>query len=120
MPLHPQVQVMLDQLSAAGMPDLTALPPAAVRQVYAQMSLPRSQVDVASVSDRTLPGPAGAVPVRVYAARAGKAEPALVYFHGGGFVIGNLDTHDGTCRALANAAGCTVVSVDYRLAPEHR
>jgi acetyl esterase len=119
MPLHPQAQALLDQLAAAGEVDLTQLPPPAVREVYAQMSLARSPAPVATVSDRSFPGPAGEVPLRIYRPEDGP-RPALVYFHGGGFVIGNLDTHDGTCRALANASGCTVVSVDYRLAPEHR
>jgi acetyl esterase len=119
MPLHPQSQALLDQLAAAGDVDLTQLPPAAVREVYAQMSLARSPAPVASVADRSFPGPGGDVSLRIYRPQDGP-RPALVYFHGGGFVIGNLDTHDGTCRALANASGCTVVSVDYRLAPEHR
>jgi acetyl esterase len=76
--------------------------------------------EVARVENRTLPGPAGEIPVRIYAPSERRGLPALVYFHGGGFVIGGLDTHDGTCRSLANAIGCTVVSVDYRLAPEHK
>jgi acetyl esterase len=70
--------------------------------------------------DRTVPGAAGAISVRIYTPAGSTPFPVLVYLHGGGWVIGNLDTHDGTCRALANAAGCVIVSVDYRLAPEHR
>jgi len=119
MSLHPQAQALLDQLAAAGEVDLTQLPPPAVRDVYAQMSLARSPAPVASVSDRSIPGPGGPLGLRIYRPAAGP-RPALVYFHGGGFVIGSLETHDGTCRALANASGCTIVSVDYRLAPEHR
>jgi acetyl esterase len=75
---------------------------------------------VGTVSDRTVPGPSGPVPVRVYAATANDSLPVLVYFHGGGWVIGDLDSYDATCRALTNAAGCVLVSVDYRLAPEHK
>jgi acetyl esterase len=119
MSLHPQAQALLDQLAAAGEVDLTQLPPPAVRDVYAQMSLARSPAPVASVSDRSIRGPGGPLGLRIYRPAAGP-RPALVYFHGGGFVIGSLETHDGTCRALANASGCTIVSVDYRLAPEHR
>lgn len=120
MPLHPQTRALLDQFAAAGGFDATQLPVPAVRELYAQMSVGRDVPAVASVVDRSVPGPAGDIPVRVYAPVAGRARPAIVYFHGGGFVIGSLDSHDGTCRALANASGCAVVSVDYRLAPEHR
>lgn len=72
------------------------------------------------VSDRRIPGPAGDIPVRIYR-RFGLAEgaPAIVYLHGGGWATGDLDTHDGTCRLLADESDCVVVAVDYRLAPEH-
>ncbi|HZR14591.1 MAG TPA: alpha/beta hydrolase [Acidimicrobiia bacterium] len=76
---------------------------------------------VAVVYDRTIPGPDGDVPVRVYRpVEGGDPLPVVVYFHGGGWVICDLDTHDGTCRALANGVNAVVVSVDYRLAPEHK
>jgi acetyl esterase len=78
---------------------------------------------VAVVRDLTAPGPHGPMKLRLYrgtGTREGDSLPALVYLHGGGWVIGDLDTHDGVCRALANAARCAVVSVDYRLAPEHK
>ncbi len=73
------------------------------------------------VEDRTIPGPAGPVAVRIYwpPAHDGAASPVVLFFHGGGFVVGDLDTHDGTARQHAAAAGAVVVSVDYRLAPEH-
>lgn len=73
------------------------------------------------VEDREIPGPAGALPIRLYAPPgAGDAlSPGLVFFHGGGWVAGSLDTHDGLCRRLCEAAGCRIVSLDYRLAPEH-
>jgi len=120
MPLHPQTQALLDEFAKAGAVDLTQLPPAALRQVYAQMSAARTQVPVGSVADRTIPGPAGAIRVRIYTPAKDASGAGVVYYHGGGFVIGDLETHDGTCRALANASGATVVSVDYRLAPEHK
>jgi acetyl esterase len=75
-------------------------------------------VDV--VEDRHLPGPAGDIPVRVYDPVPGETSPVVTYFHGGGFVFMNIDTHDRVCRRLANEANAVVVSVDYRLAPEHR
>jgi len=75
------------------------------------------------VEDRTIDGPAGGVPIRIYwpatESVPGAAAPVLVYFHGGGFVMGDLDTHDGSCRQHAVGADTIVVSVDYRLAPEH-
>ena len=73
---------------------------------------------VARVEDRRVPGSVGEIPVRIYTPEGSAPFPVLVYFHGGGWVIGNLDTHDAVCRLLANRAGCLVVSVDYRLAPE--
>ena len=91
------------------------------RAVAKQLPRPAEVEAVASVEDRTVPGPAGAVPVRVYRpSDDGAARPGVVYFHGGGFVICDLDTHDGACRRMANAVDAVVVSVDYRLAPEHR
>jgi acetyl esterase len=72
------------------------------------------------VTERRIPGPAGDIPVRIYR-RMGRPEPvpAIVYLHGGGWVVGDLDSHDGTCRLLAHESECVVVAVDYRLAPEH-
>ncbi|MFN8185084.1 MAG: alpha/beta hydrolase fold domain-containing protein [Candidatus Nanopelagicales bacterium] len=82
------------------------------------LMLPRLQG--VRVLDRTVPGPAGAIPVRVYRShRTVGPAPVIVYFHGGGWVVGDLETHDGSCRMLARHSGCVVVSVDYRLAPEH-
>ena len=75
---------------------------------------------VAKIENRTIPGPAQPVPVRVYWPETGRRLPVLVYFHGGGWVIGTLDQVDAQCRALANGAQCVVVNVDYRLAPEHK
>ncbi len=75
---------------------------------------------VAKVEDLKVPGPAGPIPVRVYWPSTEPGLPVIAFFHGGGFVIGNCDTHDGTARALANRAGAVLLSVDYRLAPEDR
>jgi acetyl esterase len=76
--------------------------------------------DVGSIVEQTLPGPGGPIRLRIYEPAGARPFPVLVYFHGGGWVIGSLDTHDGVCRALAARAPCIVVAVDYRLAPEHR
>ncbi|MCB0167832.1 MAG: alpha/beta hydrolase [Anaerolineae bacterium] len=76
---------------------------------------------VAHIEDRLIPGPAGELPIRIYMPDDSSAPlPVLVFFHGGGWVTGNIDTHDPLCRSLAKRAGCLVVSVDYRLAPEHK
>jgi acetyl esterase len=121
MPLDPQARFVLDQLAVQGGFDLTALSPAEARDAFEKMRLPLPVEPVARVENRSIPGPAGAIPVRVYAADGiATPAPALVYFHGGGWVIGSLETHDPFCRALANRTGAVVVSVDYRLAPEAR
>ncbi|GAC1632102.1 MAG: alpha/beta hydrolase [Nevskia sp.] len=122
MPLHPQIQGLLQNLAAAGAPAFSANPPAVTRQVFAGLvaSLPPSTAVIASVADRNLPGPAGPIPVRVYTPAGAGPHPLLMYFHGGGYVFGDLETHDASCRDLCAGAGTVVVAVDYRLAPEHK
>jgi acetyl esterase len=122
MPLHPEVSAFLELLAATGLRPVNELPvPEARERMRAGVALFGGDTEpVASVDDRTLPGPAGPIPIRVYnpAPEAGPL-PILAYFHGGGWVVCDLDTHDNPCRVLANRSGCIVVSVDYRLAPEH-
>jgi acetyl esterase len=120
MAVEPQVQVVLDQLAAAGGPALADLSPTEARQLYKMMgALDGGPEPVPDVRDDLLAGPAGPVPVRVY--RPEHAPTGLfVWFHGGGWVIGDLDTADAQCRRIVNRSGAVVVSVDYRLAPEHR
>ena len=121
MPIDPQAQAFLDQLNALGAQPLSSMPVADARKAMdALASLRVDPAPVRSAVDRRVPGPAGEVPVRIYTPNAPAPLPLLVYFHGGGWVLGGLDTHDGTCRELANGTGCVVVSVDYRLAPEHK
>jgi acetyl esterase len=122
MPLDPQAQTYLEQMAALHMPPLNTLPPEVIRRgIAAQVASTEIEVEpVARVENRTIPGPAGEIPVRIYTPEGDGPFPVLVYFHGGGWVICTLDTHDGQCRSLANGAGCVVVSVDYRLAPEHK
>ncbi len=102
-----------------GAPDLSTLDPEEARTMFAELRVGESTAEVGDVTDRTIPGPGGELPVRVYEPASEGPHPALVYFHGGGWVVGNLDTHDSVCRHLTDAADCAVVSVDYRLAPEH-
>jgi acetyl esterase len=91
------------------------------RELARQLPRPADVEPIAAVEDRGVPGPDGEIAVRVYRPAADRGpRPGVVYFHGGGFVICDLDSHDGACRRLANAVGAVVVSVDYRLAPEHR
>jgi acetyl esterase len=109
----------LDQIAAQGGMDLSALSPAEARTAFDAMRVPLPGEPVLRIESRTIPGPAGAIPVRVYAnSTTAERAPAIAFFHGGGWVIGSLDTHDNFCRALANRTGSVVVSVAYRLAPE--
>lgn len=123
--IDPDAQRAVDIILAARRPPLETLPVAEARIVFQAgraVFVPDPE-DVAEVRDISAPGPAGPIPLRLYRGiGAGKdtAQPALVYFHGGGWVVGNLDSHDTVCRSLANSAHCIVVSVDYRLAPEHK
>ncbi len=120
MPVTPEVQSILDFIAAAEGPPREELDPAELRQGYAALSMVESRPEMASVTDHLVPGPGGDVPVRVYVPTGEPGpRPVLVYFHGGGWVIGSVDTHDGTVRAVAAGSGVTVVSVDYRLAPEN-
>lgn len=119
MTVNPQAQVVLDQLAALDTPPIHLQEPQAVREAN-RLPPVIPGADMAAVEDRAVPGPAGDIPVRVYRAVEGDSLPLLVWYHGGGWVIGDLDTADVTCRELAARAGCVLVSVDYRLAPEHR
>jgi acetyl esterase len=120
MALHPQCKSFLDMLAAAGGPGLHELPLDEARRVpYQMIELGGPEEAVARLDTRVIPGPVE-IPIRVYRPTLAPDLPALLFFHGGGFVICNLDTHDRLCRMLANASGSIVVSVDYRLAPEHK
>ena len=120
MPLDPLAKQFLDQFAASGMPPIDSMTPVDARVATETMLCAIADVpDVASVQDRRIPGPAGEIPIRVYAPESRVPQPILVYFHGGGFVIGNLASHDPLCRLLAARIPAIVVAVDYRLAPEH-
>ena len=122
MSLDPQARSLLDQLAAQGVPPVSSMSLAdsrALMEVSAAFLGPLPAV--ARVVDRTVPGPGGPIRVRItYPAGSGPGLlPALVYFHGGGWVVGSIESHDGLCRGLTAGAGVAVVSVEYRLAPEH-
>ena len=119
MPLTPETQAILQ--ARAGAPALHTLPLAEARAASAAGRIqPQTPEPVARIEDLSLPGPAGEIPVRLYSPAPDAQLPALVYFHGGGWVFGDLDSHDPLCRALANRAHAVIVSVHYRRAPEHK
>jgi acetyl esterase len=124
MPLDPLVKAFLDQASAMPRPKMWDMPLSMSRHSFAQMMtmMGPHDVPVGKIQNITIPGPAGDIRARVYAPIAGGGEslPAMVFFHGGGFVVGDLDTHDGLCRLIAHEGGFVVVAVDYRLAPENK
>ena len=121
MTLHPQAQTLIDLSEKAELPAIQTLSVDDARGLYdLRASGLDAEPNVGEVSNRTIPGPAGDIPIRVYRpVDAGDSTPCLVFFHGGGWVIGTIDTHDLACRALTEATNATVVSVEYRLAPEH-
>lgn len=123
MPLDPEIKALLDQMAGMAV-DFSEVTPDGFRQAMKMIvALDGTPDAVASVEDASAEGPSGAIPLRVYRPADNVAGPSgvpiLVWYHGGGWVIGDLDTADATCRKLANRAGAIVVSVDYRLAPEH-
>jgi acetyl esterase len=120
MALDPQAKFLLEQMEAAGAPPMSSLPPEEARMTTDFSQLAGTPEEVAKIENRTFPGPAGEIPVRIYTPEGEGPFPALVYYHGGGWVIGDLETVDVPSRMLANRANCVVVSVDYRLAPEHK
>lgn len=120
--LDPTLQLMLSGLRAAGLDGLVIDEDLAASRAYmreATSDLPGPQIHV-EVDEMTLPGPAGAIKARHYRPPGGSVAPLLVFYHGGGWVLGDLDTHDSICRLTCRDAGIHVLSIDYRLAPEHR
>lgn len=122
MPLDPQVRKMLDDMKALGIkPNHQLTVQEARENMLARVSSYAGEpIEVATVEDRFIPGPGGELMIRLYRPDRAGTLPALIYFHGGGWVIGSVETHDHVCRALANDAGCLVASVEYRRAPEHK
>jgi acetyl esterase len=122
MQLDTNARLLLDMVAASGEPKLWDLTPPEARQKVVELTrMVECKEAIGKIEDRTLPGPAGPLPYRVYTPVAANDEPSggVVFFHGGAWALGNLDTYDCLCRILANESGCRLVSVDYRLAPEH-
>lgn len=121
--LDPDVLLVLDMIRLAGRPPFEQLTPAEAREAYmkSRAILQPEPEPVAEARDLAAPGPHGPIPLRLYRPQGGAAPlPGLIYYHGGGWLLGGLDSHDVVCRRFANAARCVVVSVDYRMAPEHK
>jgi acetyl esterase len=124
MSLDPDNQQVLDMIKEAGRPPVNELQPEEARRMYraSRGALQPELPDMAELRDLSAPGSAGDIPLRLYRGMGTKPGPlpVLVFYHGGGYVIGDLDTHDYVCRKIANVAQCCVIAVDYRLAPEHK
>ncbi len=120
MPLLSEYRALLDQLAEADAPPLTDMPISAARAMFRVAQPTRPDIVVASVTDRTIEGRNGSIPIRIYTPPGTGPFPITMMFHGGGWVIGDLETVDAQSRQVCNQVGCVVVAVDYRLAPEHR
>lgn len=121
MPLDPQAQKVVDALAALNLKPFKDSTPAEARESMRSRTAALGPFEeVAAVADHRVPVTGGEITVRVYRPAGVGPHPALVFYHGGGWVIGDLYTHDGICRSIVNAAGCAVASVDYRLAPEFK
>lgn len=122
--LDPQVAMLLQMQAAAGAQPMESFEPDALREAFSVQSklTAAPPVEMASVEDRLIPGDESDIPIRIYRPHSETIGllPVLVFYHGGGWVICDLDTHDDACRSLAAEGDCMVVSVDYRLAPEHK
>lgn len=120
--LDPGVRALLEKDALEEAVEFWAVPLAEARRLAVEGLKPVEGVPetVARIEDRKIAGPAGEIPVRIYTPEDAAPRPAMVYFHGGGWVLCDLDTHDVVCRAISRRAGAVVVAVDYRLAPEHK
>jgi acetyl esterase len=123
-PLDPVARKLLDEVAASGRPNAHLLPVAQARANFESLFAGLGAVeDVAAVDEHSIPVDGATIPARSYrpvGSRAGEPLPLVVYFHGGGWLLGSIDSHDGICRSLANASGAIVLNVGYRLAPEAR
>jgi acetyl esterase len=123
MTINPDAAKVVELIIASGRPPYPTIGHVAAREIFvaSRAILQPDPSPVAEVHDLAATGPAGLIPLRLYrgiGTDTKSPQPTLIYYHGGGWVLGNLDSHDGVCRDIANAAQCTVISVDYRLAPE--
>src|SRR3954451_968214 len=120
--LHPQIVKAIEAMRAAGLRPIESMSPAEARQQMEETARARKAepLPVARIEERTMPGPAGSIRLRLYWPKAAGPVPAIVYYHGGGHGIGSRETHDLIARNLCSGAEALVVSVDYRMGPEHK
>jgi len=122
MPLHRQVIELMARRDALGFPDNFEVTPTEARanSVAGRIAIPSEKEPVGEITERTIPGPAGDIPIRVYRPGTDGPHSLIMLFHGGGWVVGDLDAEDSTSRGLVNRVNAVLVSVDYRMAPETR
>lgn len=121
MPVEPRIQEFLDKLNVAGRPPMSQIRPEVFRKMGAIGASPSFNVEeVYKVENTSLPLEGRDLPVRIYTPEGDGPFPVLIFYHGGGWVTGDLDSHDSICRSLTNLVPCKVISVEYRLAPEHK
>lgn len=122
MPLHPQAKKLMAQRDSLGLPALgdTSIAQARANMIAQRLAFPSQQDAVGEITEQHIPGPAGDIPIRIYRPDTGEEHSLIMLFHGGGWVIGNLDTEDSMSRGLVNRVNAVLISVDYRLAPETR
>ena len=120
MPLDPKIEKILKNMQQAGPMSSMSIEEARMGAELMTRMDPTPRTQVGPISDRAIPGPGGDLPVRIYRPEGNGPFPVVVYFHGGGFIVGSLDTHDPVCRDICAGACALVVSVEYRRAPENR
>ncbi|MGI2329084.1 alpha/beta hydrolase [Planococcus sp. YIM B11945] len=120
MPVNPKIQFFLDQLNTMPAIPMDQITPEAMRNSEASQLSAQPKEPVEKVEDKTIALAGRTIPIRVYTPKGDAPFPALVFYHGGGWVLGSIESHDAICRELANLASCVVISVEYRLAPEHK
>ena len=122
MPLDHDAEILLKMIQEANRPTFESVGAVAARDLYmaGRKALSPDPTPIAETRDVAIPGSGGPIPARLYRSAKNGTLPVLVFFHGGGWVVGNIDSHEAMCRHLANRAECAVLSVDYRMGPEHK
>jgi acetyl esterase/lipase len=122
MPLDHDAEILIKMIQEANRPTFESVGAVAARDLFmaGRKALSPDPMPIAETRDVAIPGSGGPIPARLYRSAKNGTLPVLVFFHGGGWVVGNIDSHEAMCRHIANRAECAVVSVDYRMGPEHK